>query len=134
MFYLLLLILGYFISVLQTSFVHFNLLLLLVFVFSTRLTFPQAVFFAFMVGLFVDAAAARILGQSSLGFILILSIMPLLTYRFSFQNPVSRFIMYFISSLLFEIYLGHGLIIWQNMLISFLAVILGNNEKETIKL
>jgi len=133
-FYLLLLIGAYFLAVLQASLIHFNLLLVLVFVFGSHLTFFQGIFFAFIGGLFVDAATARILGQSSLGFIIILSMMPLVTYRFSFHNPISRFFMYFVLATTFEIYLGHGFLILESFTVSLLATIFGKSDKETIKL
>lgn len=133
-FYLLLLIGAYLLSVLQATIINFNLILVLVMILGSRLTFPQSVFFAFVSGLFIDSATVRVLGQSSLGFIIILSILPLITYRFSFHNPISRFFLYFLLALIFEIYLGHGLLIWQSLLVSLLAIIFSKNEKEKIKL
>lgn len=133
-FYLFLLLGAFFLAILQASLIPFNLLLVLVFAFGSRLTFFQAVFFAFTSGLFIDAASARILGTSSLGYIIVLSIMPLITYRFSFNNPLSRFVLYFILAIFFEIYLGHGFLIFDSLLVALLAFLLGKNEEETIKL
>lgn len=132
-FYLLLTIGAYFLAVLQTSLIHFNLLLVLVFIFGSRLNFFQSFYFAFMAGLFIDAATARILGQSSLGYILILSLIPLVTYRFSF-NPISRFFLYFVLAMIFEIYLGHGLLLLESLMVSLTATVFSKSEKETIKL
>lgn len=132
-FYLLLTIGAYFLSVLQTSLIPFNLLLVMVLIFGSRLNFFQGIFFAFIGGLFIDAATVRILGQSSLGYIIILSIIPLITYRFSF-NPISRFCLYFVLAMTFEFYLGHGLLLLESLMVSLLATIFSKNEKETIKL
>lgn len=133
-FYLLLTIGAYFLSVLQASLIPFNLLLVMVLIFGSRLNFFQSIFFAFISGLFIDAATVRILGQSSLGFIVILSVLPLITYRFSFHNPISRFFLYFILAMIFELYLGYGFLIWQSLLVSLLAIIFSKSEKENIKL
>lgn len=133
-FYLLLLIGAYLLAVLQASLINFNIILVLVFILGSRLDFAKSIFFSFIAGLFIDSATVRILGQSSLGFIIILSTLPLITYRFSFHNPISRFFLYFILAFIFEIYLGHGFLIWQSLLISLLAVIFSKSEKETIKL
>lgn len=132
--YAFLFLLSYFASIAQVKLLDFNFPLALVLILNSRLSFSKGVFLAFCGGLFQDAFQLRILGTSSLFYLFILSFLPLLAYRFSFKNPLSRLFLYFIIGLVWEKLLGHGWVIIENMIMAVLVFFFSKNEEEKIKI
>lgn len=114
------LILG--LSLIQTTLLPINFLLIFIIVFSLWKKAPQSFLWAFLAGLFLDLFSLRQLGFSAIIFVSFDFILKLYRQRFSFDHPLVVSLVLVIGYLLFSWLTGREIRIWEGIIL--LAILL----------
>lgn len=120
----LLLLLLFAVFVLEVSVTTIPLVLDVLLILSILERKPWVFLAAFILGLLLDVSAVRVLGQSSLFFVIFLFLVSL--YERKFETTSSYFVLFlsFFGSLVFLLVFGYNFAFWQAVVSSLLSFLL----------
>ncbi len=122
------LILG--LSLIQTTFLPINFLLILVIVFSLGKKAPESFLWAFLGGLFLDLFSFKQFGFSAVIFVSFDFFLKLYRQRFSLDHPLMVSFVLIVSYLLYSWLTGREIRVWEGLILLFILLSIRFLRKE----
>ncbi len=119
---ILFLILGF--SLMQTTLLPLNLLLVLIIILSLRQEAPQSFLWVFLAGLFLDLFSLKQLGLSAMIFVSFDFLLKIYRQRFSLEQPLVISLVFVLSYLIFSSLTGREIRIWEGLVLLVILLLI----------
>jgi len=106
-----------FFSLIQTTFLPINLLLVFVIIFSLWQEAPQSFLWVFLAGLCLDFFSLKQLGLSAMIFVSFDFLLKIYRQRFSLEQPLVISLVFVFSYLIFSSLTGREIRIWEGLVL-----------------